>query len=152
MIVWFVELGLLHFVIMHLMNLFKTGYTNSSYHNVSLNQILLIKCKVKLSNALQTTNPLSDMVMSHACYGQLNWPYSSYSCCASDIAAVGTTFNVFSHDAAWAYTRTYNLPNDERLRTVVGNFKSLLSLQLYVLVSQRLQNKFLFLETCRFRI
>ena len=149
MFVLFVEQGLLHFVIMYLINLLKTGYTNSSYRNVSLNQILLIKCKVKRSNVRQTTNTLSGMVISHACYGQLNWPYS---CCASDIAAVGTTFNVFSHYAVWAYIRTYHLPNDERLRTVVGNFKSLLSLQLYVLVSQRLQNRFLFLETCRFRI
>ncbi len=34
----------------------------------------------------------------------------------SQIAAVGTTFNVFSYDAAWAKGRTRYLPNAEWMR------------------------------------
>ena len=37
--------------------------------------------------------------MSCACFGQRHFTYSNYYCRASDIAAVGTIFNVFSYDA-----------------------------------------------------
>ncbi len=42
--------------------------------------------------------------------------HSNYLCRASDIAAVGTTFNVFSYDAVWAELRTHHLPNAGRMR------------------------------------
>ena len=35
---------------------------------------------------------------------------------ASDIAAVGTTFNVFSYEVVWAKNWTHNLPNAVRIR------------------------------------
>ncbi len=37
-------------------------------------------------------------------------PISYYQCRASDIEAVGRTFNVFSYGAVWAEDRTHNLP------------------------------------------
>ncbi len=43
-------------------------------------------------------------------------PYSYYLFRASDIAAVGTTFNVFSYDAVWAENWTHHLPNAGRMR------------------------------------
>ena len=35
------------------------------------------------------------------------------------LAAVGTTFKVFSYDAAWAKHRTHHLPNVEQIRYVL---------------------------------
>ncbi len=43
-------------------------------------------------------------------------PYSYYLCRSSDMAAVGTTFNVFSYDAVWAENWTHHLPNACRMR------------------------------------
>ncbi len=56
------------------------------------------------------------MVLSCACFGPRHSTYSYYWCRASDIAAVGTTFNVFSYDASWAENWTYHLPNAGRMR------------------------------------
>ncbi len=53
------------------------------------------------------------MVLSCAYLGPRHWPYSYYLCCASDIAAVGTTVNFFSYDAVWAENRTHHLPDIE---------------------------------------
>ena len=39
-----------------------------------------------------------------------------YLCRASDIAVVGTTFNVFSYDDVWAQNRTHFLSVAERIR------------------------------------
>ncbi len=38
---------------------------------------------------------------------------------ASDMAAVGTTFNVLSYDAVWAEHRTHHFPNTEKIRYVL---------------------------------
>ena len=39
------------------------------------------------------------MVKSCACFGPRHSPYSNYLCCAFDIVAVGTIFNIFSYNA-----------------------------------------------------
>ena len=41
------------------------------------------------------------MVMSCACFGPRHFPYSNYLCRASDIASLGTIYNVFSFDAVY---------------------------------------------------
>ncbi len=58
------------------------------------------------SKLLQTTTivrPLFEVLtvygMSFACFGPIQFPYSYYSCRASDRAAVVTTFKDFSYDA-----------------------------------------------------
>ncbi len=58
--------------------------------------------------------------MSCACFMPRHYPYSRYLCCAFDIAAVGKTFNVYSHDAAvWSENRTHHLPDDEWMHYVL---------------------------------
>ncbi len=73
-------------------------------------------------STLQTTNPLIAwplseksqlcMVTSCACFWPRHSPYSNYLCRASDIAAVGTIFNVFSYDVVSA--RDSNLSPSRR--------------------------------------
>ena len=68
------------------------------------------------------------MVLSCACLGPRHSPYSYYLCCASDIAAVGTTFNVFSYDAVLPEHRTHHLPNAKQIRYVLCHGRGLLCL------------------------
>ncbi len=51
------------------------------------------------------------MVMSSAYFGPRHSPYSYYYCRTSDIAAVGSTFNVFSYDAVWVENQTSPTPD-----------------------------------------
>ena len=73
-------------------------------YRVSLNQTLMNNVLI-LSNVLQTTNPLilwplSEVLTLHGnkllCFGPRYFTYSNYLCSEPDIAAVGTTFKVFS--------------------------------------------------------
>ncbi len=53
------------------------------------------------------------MALSCDCLEPRHSPYSYYLCLATDMPAVGTTFNVFSYDAFLAENRTHHLPNAE---------------------------------------
>ncbi len=74
---------------------------------------------------LQTTNPLIARPLSGSLNCAWYWvtlvlgqgipPYSYFYCRASDIAVVGTTFNVFSYNAVWSENWTHNLPNAGRM-------------------------------------
>ncbi len=61
--------------------------------------------------------------LCHGNESRLSWakhfPYSYYKCRASDISAVGTTFNVFCYEAVWADNQIFNLPNTELMRYVL---------------------------------
>ncbi len=65
------------------------------------------------------------MVLSCTCLGPRHSPYSYYSCRVSDIAAVVTTFNVYSSNAVWAEHRTHHLQNAEQIRYVLCHGRGL---------------------------
>ena len=52
------------------------------------------------------------MVINCACFEPMLTPYSYYKCRTSDIAAVGSPFNVFSHDMVSVENQTHQLPDD----------------------------------------
>ena len=55
------------------------------------------------------------MVLSCACFSPRHSPNSNYYCRASDIAAVGSTINVFDYYAVWVEHRTHRLPDTDQM-------------------------------------